>query len=214
MNPTRRSFLQRAVLASATVTCGPQVFAAPGRAGIQVGTCGLDLERAKAAGLAGVQVGVGGGADELEIIKPATRARYKEQMRATGLPICSFMMALLNQFPLASDPRGPAWLAQSIDAAKDLGVSNILLAFFGDGDLQAGGKLKEDAFAAAVRRVRDAAPRAKDAGVTLAIENMLTAEQNLKMLDEIGHESVSLYYDVYNTGKTQKYKTRRRRSGV
>jgi sugar phosphate isomerase/epimerase len=34
---------------------------------------------------------------------------------------------------------------------------------------------------------------------------MLSAEQNLRLLEEVNHESVRLYYDVFNTGKTQKY---------
>ena len=56
-------------------------------------------------------------------------------MKQTGLVISSFMMGLLNSNPLASDPRGPAWLEQSIDAAKDLGAGVILVAFFGKGSL-------------------------------------------------------------------------------
>ena len=56
-----------------------------------------------------------------------------------------------------------------------------------------------------MKRLKDAAPRAWDAGVTLAVENMLSAEQNLRLLDAVNHEAVSLYYDVFNTGKTQKY---------
>ena len=34
---------------------------------------------------------------------------------------------------------------------------------------------------------------------------MLSAEQNLRLLDAVSHEAVSLYYDVYNTGKSQQY---------
>jgi len=39
----------------------------------------------------------------------------------------------LNSNPLATDPRGPAWLEQSIDAAKDLGAKVILVAFSAGG---------------------------------------------------------------------------------
>jgi len=115
------------------------------------------------------------------------------------------MMGLLNQFPLATDPRAPAWLTQCIDAAQDLGVDNILVAFFGKGDLLANRQVKEAEFAEVVKRIQAAAPRAKDAGVTLAIENMLSAEQNLRLLDAINHDAVSIYYDVYNTGRSMGY---------
>ena len=48
-------------------------------------------------------------------------------------------------------------------------------------------------------------PRARDAGVILGIENYLTAEQNARILDRIGHDSVQIYYDCYNTGGTKGY---------
>lgn len=205
MRLTRRSFLRTSTAALSAAALAPSLVRAAPTAAIKLGSCSLSLEKAKEAGLEGVQVWAGGEADELDIFKPATRAKYKEQMKATGLPVCSFMMGLLNQFPLATDPRGPAWLSQCIDAAKDLGVQNILVAFFGKGNLLSDKIIKEAEFASVVKRVKEAAPRAKDAGVTLAIENMLSAEQNLRLLDAIGHESVSLYYDVYNTGRMMGY---------
>ena len=205
MTFTRRSFMWQTAGALATAALLPKAAWAANKAQIKIGSCSLGLEAAKQAGLDGSQVWAGDAADELDIIKVATRAKYKAQMQATGLPLCSFMMGLLNNYPLATDPRGPAWLTQCIDAAKDLGVNNILVAFFGKGDLQSDKKVKEDDVAIVVKRLKDAAPRAKDAGVTLAVENYLSAEQNLRLLDAVNHEAVSLYYDVFNTGKTQKY---------
>ncbi len=205
MTVTRRVFIARSTTALAAAALAPRFARAGQQPKIKVGSCSLSLEKAKEAGLDGVQVRAGNAADELEIYKAETRARYKAQMQATGLPVCSFMMGLLNDCPLATDPRGPAWLTQCIDAAKDLGVSNILVAFFSKGDLQSGKKVKEEDFASAVKRIKEAAPRAKDAGVTLALENMLSAEQNLRLLDAINHEAVSLYYDVFNTGRSMGY---------
>ncbi len=116
--------------------------------------------------------------------------------------ISSFMMGLLNSYPLASDPRGPAWLEQSIDAAKDLEARTILVAFFGKGSLlDDDRRLKKDDRDAAIRRVQAAAPRAKDSGVVLALENTLSAQQNLEMLDRIGHDAVRIYYDVGNSAR-------------
>ena len=50
-----------------------------------------------------------------------------------------------------------------------------------------------------VERLKAAAPRAKQAGVILAIENTLSAKQNIEILDRIGQESVAIYYDVGNS---------------
>ena len=205
MTFTRRSFMWQTAGALATAALLPKAAWAANKAQIKIGSCSLGLEAAKQAGLDGSQVWAGDAADELDIFKAATRAKYKAQMQATGLPLCSFMMGLLNNYPLATDPRGPVWLTQCIDAAKDLGVNNILIAFFSKGDLQADKKVKEDDFAVVVKRLKDAAPRAKDAGVSLAVESYLSAEQNLRLLDAVNSEAVSIYYDVFNTGKTQKY---------
>jgi len=205
MSLSRRSFLTETAGVLAASAFFPVNARANAEPRIKVGACVVGLDDAKQAGLDGVEVRAGDAADELDIFKAATRAKYKAQMQATGLSIRSIMMGLLNNFPLATDPRAPAWLAQTIDAAKDLGAKNVLVAFFGKGDLLNGRQIKEAEFGSAVKRIREAAVRAKDAGVTLALENMLSAEQNLRLLEEIGHDSVRLYYDVYNTGKTQKY---------
>lgn len=210
MNSSRRTFLGRtATAAVASTVLSPMLLPAedrPSSASIRIGACVVGLEQARQAGLEGVEVGVGGAADRLEIDDEKVRARYHEHMRQTGLPICSLMMGLLNSCPLASDPRAPAWLEQSIHAARDLGARIILVAFFGNGDLLgADGKIKTADVDAAVQRLKAAAPRAHDAGVVLAIENYLSAADNARILDRIHHDAVKLYYDVYNTGATKGY---------
>ena len=202
---TRRRFIGHSAAALTSAAFFPSVAQTTGEDRIRVGAYVVGLEAAKQAGLNGVQIGIDSVADVLDLSKAETRTKYKEQMRATGLPICSFSIAPFCRFPLATDARGALWLRQCVDAAKDLGVTNILVPFFGEADLQVDKQIKKDEFASVVRRLREAAPCAKDAGVTLAVENMLSAEQNLQLLDAVGHESVSIYYDVYNTGKTQKY---------
>ncbi len=208
MTTNRRTFLNQSAAVVAGTVLSPTLFAAEtspaSRQPIRIGTCVVGLEQARQAGLAGVEVNVGGAADRLEIADPKVRARYKEQMQQTGLPICSLMMGLLNSNPLASDPRAPAWLEQSIDSARDMGARVILVAFFGNGDLLGpDGKVKTADVDVAVQRLKAAAPRAKDAGVILAIENYLNGEENMRILDRINHDAVRYYFDVYNTGTTK-----------
>ena len=199
----RRSFLLQT---SATITAGallPRASAAP-LPGLRYGTCRLGLADAKAAGLDGVELRIGDAEEKLAIGGKENIEQQQALMKETGLSVCSLMMGLLNAYPLATDPRAPAWLDQSIDAARALGAKVVLVAFFGEGDLlDANGKTKDDAIDETVRRLKRAAPRAKDAGVVLALENYLTGEQNLRILDRIGHDSVQVYYDVFNTGTTK-----------
>jgi sugar phosphate isomerase/epimerase len=157
------------------------------------------LEVAKRCTLDGLEVSPGGPADRLQIADPAWRAKLKEAAAKTGVAVSSVAMGLLNECPLASDPRGPAWLEQVIEATADLGARAILLAFFGPGDLLEGTELKAKEADVVVGRLKDAAPNAKQAGVILGVESYLSAAQNLDLLKRIGSDSVRVYYDVRNS---------------
>ncbi|NUQ64661.1 MAG: TIM barrel protein [Pirellulales bacterium] len=201
---TRRQFLRQCAAAGALAASGILV-SSPGYGkqwsakGLRLGSCILDLEEAKQIGLEGAEIRANPAGDNLDVADPAVRRQYKEQMKKTGLPISSLMLGLLNSYPLASDPRGPAWLEQSIEAAKDLGAGVILVAFFSKGNLLEDGKLKKADVDVVVERIKAAAPKAKEAGVVLGIENLLSAQQNAEILDRIGSDAVRIYYDVGNT---------------
>lgn len=208
MITTRREFLMRSAAGLAPALVLSRMGwgqAAPPR--IRLSACDWSLQAygpgglaiAKNVGLDGLEVSAGDPADTLAIADPALREQYKVQAQATGVVVSSVAMGLLNDAPLASDPRGPAWLEQTIDAAADLGAKVILLAFFGRGDLLKGDQLKLDEVDAVVQRLQDAAPRAQEKGVILGIEDYLSARDNLMILDRVGHDSVRVYYDVGNS---------------
>lgn len=202
--PTRRDFLKQCALAGG-IAAIPGLLPSLGfgaewsAKNLRLGSCMLDLPDAKQIGLDGVEIRANLAGDDLDLADPAVRQKYKDQMKATGLPISSIMLGILNSYPLASDPRGPAWLEQAIDAAKDLGAGVILVAFFGKGDLLQDGKLKTADVDVVVERIKAAAPKARQAGVILGIENYLSAQQNAELLDRIASDAVQVYYDVGNT---------------
>lgn len=207
MKITRRQF----IAGSAGTIAGTVLFsrladAAPGK--IRVGACDWSLgvvspkqiDVAKDAGLDGLEISAGNPADVLKIADADWRKQYKDKMAATGIVAPSTAMGLLNSAPLATDPRGPAWLDQVINATKDLDAKVILLAFFGKGDLRdEGGNLKPKDVDAVVQRLKDAAPKAKEKGVILGIENTLSAQQNIEILDRVQSEAVLVYYDIRNS---------------
>lgn len=184
------------LVATGALTLGAGAGGAAAR--VRLSACTVGLDRAREAGLDGVEVGVGGPEERLWISRPETIAGLKREMKRTGLPISSFMMGLLNDCPLATDPRGPAWLEQCIAAAQALEVRVILVAFFGSGSLLDGRAVRTGHVDAVVERLRNAAPVARRAGVTLAIENTLSAVQNLEILKRVGSPAVGVYYDVGN----------------
>ncbi|MFP4171919.1 MAG: sugar phosphate isomerase/epimerase family protein [Candidatus Hydrogenedentota bacterium] len=209
MRFTRRGFMITSAAAAATAALGP--WGKP-RAAVDIRLSACDwslrmsanpegLDVAKELGLDGLEVSATDEArDEIKLADPAFRERYKEAMERTGLPVSSVGMAFLNQAPFARDPRGPAWLEQTIEAAADLEAEVILMAFFGDGDLRdEDGEPRETDVDTLVERLRDAAPMAEDAGVILGIENWLSADQNMAILERVESHAVQVYYDVRNS---------------
>lgn len=213
MKTTRRQFLARAaggiVGTVALLDILPAIQAAAQSSGgkIRLSACDWSLgasgpgavEVAKKIGLDGIEVSTGGPADTLDIGKADFRAQYKELCTKTGIVVSSVAMGLLNGSPLASEPRGPAWLEQAIEATQDLGAKVILLAFFGKGDLQKDGKLKKEDIDVVVDRLKEAAPKAQKAGVILGLENTLSAKDNLAILDRVKSDVVKVYYDIGNS---------------
>jgi L-ribulose-5-phosphate 3-epimerase len=199
----RREFLKlgAAGLAAAALACRPTAAEEAGMAKkIRIGArhFGGDFEAGKRAGMDGLEIGVGGPADKLQIADPALRRKYKDGAKATGLAVSSLSMDLMNPHPLFSEPRAPAWVAQTIEAAQDLGAKAILVPFFGPADLQRDGEVKKTEYEALIGRLKELAPKAKEAGVALGIESYLSAKQNLELLDRVGSEGVAIYYDVCN----------------
>lgn len=198
---------QLCAMAASAVWFG--AYAGEGRAvpGLRIGVCdwscgasGLDaLDAARAMGLDGVQISPRIEGDRLSCADPAVRAAYKRKSQETGIAIASLGLTVTNECPLATDPRAPAWLEQSVDAAHDLGCRAILLAFFGRGDLTSGQEIKRREVDLVVGRLRDAAAHAKRKRVVLGIESYLPASELLRMLDRIGSEAVGVYYDIANT---------------
>lgn len=152
------------------------------------------LAVAKEIGLEGVQVDAGGAADALSICLPEVQEEYKEAMEKTGIAVSSICMGLLNSNPLVSEPRVPGWVSETIKAAANLKAKVILVAFFGQGTLRT---QEEKDKAAAI--LKPLAPEADKAGVILGIENTLSAEDNVRILDKIQSPAAQVYYDVANS---------------
>jgi sugar phosphate isomerase/epimerase len=173
------------------------------------------IPRAREAGLDGIQVSLGHNPDEIVLRDPAVRARYRELGRRHDIAFHSIALGLLNGNPLAEQPRAAVWVIDAIEAAVALGASNVLMAFFGNGDLRYrddnGEFVRESDGGFAVYRLDDAkvtnvvealrqiAPRAEDASIILGLENTITARQNLEIMERVGSQSLWVYYDVGNS---------------
>jgi sugar phosphate isomerase/epimerase len=176
------------------------------------------IPKAREADLEGIQVSVGREADgivEIPLRDPAVRQRYLELGRQHEVTFHSVAIGLLNGHPLAEEPRTAVWLIDALEAAAALGASNVLMAFFGNGDLRfrdedgefvnepeggfASYRLDDKKVTSVVETLKDVVPRARDAGVILGLENTITARQNLEIVDRVGSEWLQVYYDLGNS---------------
>lgn len=150
------------------------------------------FEVAKQIGLDGVQVSLNTEADQEHLRRVAVQNAYKEAAQKAGVSFGGLAIGLLNDIPYKSDPRTEAWVQDSVDVAKALGVKNILLAFFAKNDLRNDKKGTQ----VVIDRLKAVAPKAEKAGIVLGIESWLSAPEHLAIMDAVGSPAVKVYYST------------------
>ncbi len=207
MTQTRREWMTVTGSALAGLTLAGTVkeaLAAACADWVKVGMCDWSLGRmdlrvfplAKKVGLDGVEVSIGTEKNDLWLRQPAIQKKYIAASKEHGIAMPSMAMGLLNSCPLVSHPKAPGWVADTVDVAKVLGAKVVLLAFFGKGKLNYEDKQER---AKLIDILKGVMPRAEKAGVVLGLENLLSADQNLAVIDAVGSKHLQVYYDVYNS---------------
>jgi sugar phosphate isomerase/epimerase len=175
-----------------------------GKTRIQFGVCDWTigkpgdpaaLELAAKLGLDGVQVSLLPRGDSLALLDKNLQQAYLAAAEKTRVQIASFAIGELNNMPLKSDPRAERWVGEGIEVASAMKVGIILVPFFGKGDLK-NDPAGTEAVIAALKRL---APEAEKAGVILALESWLSAEDHLRIIKAVGSPAVRVYYDVGNS---------------
>lgn len=151
---------------------------------------------AQSIGFDGVQVSIGRKVADgkLPLDNPEAIARYVAEARTRKVPICSTCLDILHTNCLKNDALAEKWITDGIRITHDLGTRVMLLPFFGKCAM---------ANRADVDRVgdalRDLAPAAAKANVILGVENTVSAEDNLRILERAKSPAVQVYYDVGNS---------------
>ena len=170
----------------------------------KIGVCDWNLGKAGdpeamrvAAELAldGVMVSFGAPGAQFDLREAEHRERYTRAVKEHGTVVSSLGMAVLNGVPYKSDPRTEQWVSDSINVAKALGTSIVLLAFFGKGDLREDRAGTEEV----IRRLRRVAPLAEKAGIVLGLETWLDAAGHMRIVDGVASPNVKVYYDLGNS---------------
>jgi sugar phosphate isomerase/epimerase len=153
---------------------------------------------ARELGLDGIQVSLTFPTDgSPHLRQPETQVAFKQQALEHGVQICS--LAIGNpgktRLPFHTNPASAILLVEAVEVARNLGTTNILLPILGDSHIDMTSQAQVDTFVAMMKEV---ARYAEQAGVVIALEDWISAEDNLRLLDAIGSPAVGVYYDARN----------------
>jgi sugar phosphate isomerase/epimerase len=216
---TRRDFVKHATIASAalpalaqgqtqTAKPAPQtketVNPIPVRVGMTDWNLGQRGDIAKIAlareiGLDGIQVSVQYPTDgKTPTLRDAkTQNEFKRAALENGIQICS--LAIGNpgkaRLPMHTNPAFAILLAEAVEIAHNIGTNNILLPILGDSHIDMTSQAQVDTF---VTMMKEVARYAERYGVVVALEDWISAEDNIKIVDAIGSDYVAVYYDAHN----------------
>ena len=197
---TRRSILGSAALAALS----PRLVRAANstiRIGVtdwnlRLGAKPESIPLAAKLGFDGIQIsfGRGTGDDKLPLDNPALIDRCLTLSRENRIPIAGTCVDRLHVNGLKSDPLARKWVLDSIRLTKALNTKVLLLPFFGKWALQ--NKTEMDTTGDVLREL---APEAEKAGVILGLEDTISAEDNVRVMERARSKNVLVYYDVGNS---------------
>ena len=210
---TRRDFVKQAAVASAAVPAIAQAQSAgqtkeavnplPVRVGMTDWNLGQrgDISKialAREIGLDGIQVSVQYPTDGSPTVRdPKTQEAFRRAALENGIQICSLAIGNpgKSRMPMHTNPAFAILLAEAVEIAHNLGTNNILLPILGDSHIDMKSQAQIDTFVAMMKEVARYAERY---GVVVGLEDWISAEDNLRLLDAIGSDYVAVYYDAHN----------------
>jgi sugar phosphate isomerase/epimerase len=187
---------------------GASIFARGPRArsrGLKIGVTDWNLrltgkveavETAARLGFDGVQVSLGRKvvAGKLPLDDLALQQQYLTASKVYKIALDGTCLDILHVNYLKNDKLGQKWVADAIPITRNLNARVILLPFFGKGALGA----REDMDYVG-DFLREIAPEAARAGVTLGLEDTISSQDNVRIMERANSPAVLTYYDVGNS---------------
>lgn len=197
MKWTRREMMKQALVAGSILGWSGLSFADSKKYTYKVGAWmnGLSaFDQAKESGLDVLQMSFpfkeGGDAD---FRNPDVCRKFVDRSKEIGIPISSLALADFNSNPLWLIDDAEQRVCACIDSMVRLGVNAVLVPFFGKAVLN-----EEERFKITIKRLKNLAPKAKDAGVILALESTLDSAGHLRIINEVDSPAVQVFYDPGN----------------
>lgn len=155
------------------------------------------LKLGKKIGLKGVQVSLTERRNQSEpprVKDLADAAAHREEAKKLGIEITSTCLNILHINYLKSDKLGQKWVADSLPVTKAMDTEVILLPFFGNGKFN---NREEMTYVADF--LKEIGPEAVKHGVILGLEDTVSAEDNMYMVERANSPAVKVYYDTGNS---------------
>jgi L-ribulose-5-phosphate 3-epimerase len=196
----RRSFLE-AILAAATAL---RATAHPAGS-LKIGVTDWNLRLTgdvSAVGLAaklgfdGVQISLGRTPvnGKLPLDGSGIQAQYVVAAKEHGIPLDGTCLDILHVDHLKNNTQAQKWVADSIRITRNVNTKVVLLPFFGKAAL-----LTHDEMDHVADVLKELAPEAEKSGVILGLEDTISAEDNVRIMERAGSPALQVYYDVGNS---------------
>ena len=215
MEMTRREFVRQTSIASAAVpaaalgqsTRSPQAKEPVNPVRVRIGMTDWNLGQrgditkialAREIGLDGIQVSLQFPTDGSQTLRdPATQAAFRRAALDNGLQICSLAIGSPGKLrlPLHTNPAAAILLVEAVEVARNIGPNNILLPILGDSHIDVTNAAQVNTFVAMMKEV---ARYAEKYDVVVAVEDWISAQDNIRLLDAIGSSHIAIYYDAHN----------------
>ena len=147
-------------------------------------------------GFDGVEVSLGRRPIEgkLPLDNPELQTRYLAAAKEQGIALAGTCLDILHVNYLKNDKLGQKWLADAIPITRKLNARVMLMPFFGNGALSTP---QEMDYVGDV--LKELGPEAEQAGIFLGLEDTISAESNVRIMDRSRSKAVRVYYDVGNS---------------
>jgi len=154
------------------------------------------LALAKRLGFDGAEVSLGRRVvdNRLPMDDAALQDQYLAEAARLNVAIAGTCLDVLHVNYLKNDKLGQKWVAEGIPITRKLNARVMLLPFFGKGALET---RQEMDYVGDV--LRELAPEAEKAGILLGLEDTISAEDNVRIMERTRSKAVLVYYDVGNS---------------
>jgi sugar phosphate isomerase/epimerase len=147
-------------------------------------------------GFEGVEISLGRkpADDKLPLDNAELQAKYLAEAKKNRIRLAGTCLDILHTNFLKSDKLGQKWVADGIRITARLEAKVMLLPFFGKGALTTP---QEMDYVGDV--LRELAPAAEKAKVILGLEDTISAQDNVRIMERSRSKAVKTYYDVGNS---------------